>query len=730
MADGVTEHIRILLEAKTEAADRAMRKSAREILALEKSYDPVSRATIRFKEVEERLARAVENGTLSVERQKTLLTAAKAQYDATATGVQRLTTAQTAMGSTTGNVTGFFQRNGNAVLQAGYQIGDFAIQVGAGQNAMVAFSQQGSQMLGVFGVFGAVAGAALAIAAPFVTHLFKTADGAKAAEEQMKALNSALGEFESAQAAAGASMADLTKRYGTEYAEQARNLLELKEKLAALDLQKELDGLADMMGKDAFGDFGERTAAEFRASAADLEALHVGMELLKADAEAAAGELERAEIARKFADIANAFNHLGGADLTPLMDQLNLGAGDAARLAAAMIDLRAADGAQAQAAAMAHLRETMVETLGSQTRMTEEARVLYDQLVNGETAALRLAAAGALIAQFLGDASANAGSLVSNLESALLAQNKFDSTSLAYSSRFRGEEEVMSQSLAPVKLPAGIKPKTTRGGGGGRSRSDRDPLETGTREIEQMQRRIDLLGQTTAQAATLTAKWKMLDEVKRAGLDLDARSVATGQTLREAIDAQAASVGALAEEYEQAKDSAAFFEKMQSSLKDGFLDAIAAGEGFGDTLDMIGKMMKRAAAEAIFFNSGPFAGGGGGGGLLGGVFDWIGGLFGKRAGGGPVQAGSPYLVNENTPNSEIFVPSRSGAILNVPQAQAALAGGGGSGGPMAITVNVDGANGDQHVIDLVATGVEAGLRSYDRNLPGRMRSITADPRVG
>ena len=45
---------------------------------------------------------------------------------------------------------------------------------------------------------------------------------------------------------------------------------------------------------------------------------------------------------------------------------------------------------------------------------------------------------------------------------------------------------------------------------------------------------------------------------------------------------------------------------------------------------------------------------------------------GARAGGGPVRMGLPYLVNENTPRSEWFVPSRSGGVLNVGQAQAAF----------------------------------------------------------
>lgn len=45
---------------------------------------------------------------------------------------------------------------------------------------------------------------------------------------------------------------------------------------------------------------------------------------------------------------------------------------------------------------------------------------------------------------------------------------------------------------------------------------------------------------------------------------------------------------------------------------------------------------------------------------------------GARAFGGSVRAGLPYRVNEHTPRSEWFVPSVSGGILNVGQAQAAF----------------------------------------------------------
>ena len=51
--------------------------------------------------------------------------------------------------------------------QAGYQVGDFAVQVANGTSKMQAFGQQAPQLLQIFGPIGAVVGAAVAIFAAF-----------------------------------------------------------------------------------------------------------------------------------------------------------------------------------------------------------------------------------------------------------------------------------------------------------------------------------------------------------------------------------------------------------------------------------------------------------------------------------------------------------------------------------------------------------------------------------
>ena len=58
--------------------------------------------------------------------------------------------------------------------QAGYQVNDFIVQIASGQNALVAFGQQGSQLAGIFGTSGAIVGAVIAAAAAIGNLIYQT----------------------------------------------------------------------------------------------------------------------------------------------------------------------------------------------------------------------------------------------------------------------------------------------------------------------------------------------------------------------------------------------------------------------------------------------------------------------------------------------------------------------------------------------------------------------------
>ncbi|MGK7661955.1 MULTISPECIES: hypothetical protein [unclassified Marinovum] len=218
------------------------------------------------------------------------------------------------------------------------------------------------------------------------------------------------------------------------------------------------------------------------------------------------------------------------------------------------------------------------------------------------------------------------------------------------------------------------------GGGGGRS------IDDFKREIESTREEIARL---EAEAAALAAvaqtgfefgdavdyarkKAELLYEAQASGRDLTPELRAEIDELAKAYARAGQSASDAADRMQEVEDNTKRGTDAMVGLFTSVLDgSMTAEEAVRNLIMEIIRMQMIEGFRAII---GGVAGGGAGGGLLAA----IGGLLGGgRAGGGPVQAGVPYLVNERTPNSEVFVPSQSGGVLNVPQAQAALRNGAG-----------------------------------------------------
>lgn len=146
---------------------------------------------------------------------------------------------------------------------------------------------------------------------------------------------------------------------------------------------------------------------------------------------------------------------------------------------------------------------------------------------------------------------------------------------------------------------------------------------------------------------------------------------------REEVTAIVEKNQALQQQLTQAEQLKAVYSDIGMSIKSGVVDAIqgaingtkSLGEAAANVLNNIANKILDVAVNMALF--GAMSGTGTGGGLLGG-------LFKPRALGGPVSAGSPYLVGERGP--ELFMPSRGGSIIP----NNALGGGGTS-----VVVNVD-----------------------------------------
>lgn len=108
-------------------------------------------------------------------------------------------TAQKASGAVN-TTTASTSKLGSIAGQAGFQIQDFAVQVGAGTSALTAFSQQAPQLLGVFGPTGAIAGAIVAIGAVAAKVFLEMSDNAEEAGKAMEEMAEKLKDAFSADA--------------------------------------------------------------------------------------------------------------------------------------------------------------------------------------------------------------------------------------------------------------------------------------------------------------------------------------------------------------------------------------------------------------------------------------------------------------------------------------------------------------------------------------------------
>jgi tape measure domain-containing protein len=176
-----------------------------------------------------------------------------------------------------------------------------------------------------------------------------------------------------------------------------------------------------------------------------------------------------------------------------------------------------------------------------------------------------------------------------------------------------------------------------------------------------------------ARGASADAVAELVKELERLQ-QLPGQQVGKARGLAEKTDAEDQAAQKLKDQAEQLK---ALYTDIGMTIKSGVVDAIqgavdgtkSLGEVAASVLNNIAAKLLDVAINMALF--GAMSGTGTGGGLLGG-------LFKPRALGGPVSAGTPYMVGERGP--ELFMPSRGGSIIP----NNALGGGGTS-----VVVNVD-----------------------------------------
>ncbi|HCB2552797.1 hypothetical protein [Escherichia coli] len=130
-----------------------------------------------------------------------------------------------------------------AFQQAGYQIQDFVVQVQSGQNALVALSQQGSQLLSAFGGWGIALGAALTVGVSLFNGL---KGGAEEATDKAEVFEKALSELNQVIRMNEQGTAALSNEYAV-FARQSAEAARMVETHIRLKLQQAQQAARDYM---------------------------------------------------------------------------------------------------------------------------------------------------------------------------------------------------------------------------------------------------------------------------------------------------------------------------------------------------------------------------------------------------------------------------------------------------------------------------------------------------
>jgi hypothetical protein len=686
-----TEKIAILLELKQQEFEKKAKSAGAAIDRLERKFTPLAAAEAKLEKQQLRFNAALEAGRIDATQHAKAMDLVQREYDQTAERAKRLTSNVVAMNSSVAAQTGFMTRNRHIFQQGGYQVGDFAVQVQGGTSALTAFTQQGSQLLGILGPWGAVMGAVLAVGAPLAGVIWNmvgaqddAAESSGNLTDKLKALRESIEAVRAADSLSGVNMA---KEFG-DMAAQAETIYAINRKIAQIRASAALDtaarGVANELGVAGVFGFTPEEVRELDQTIADISSRmdELNQPSNMTDSQFAAANRELGELTSRLSDLQDVRSNI-----SDLGDALGLTAIEANEVVAQFAAIGQAKGPEEQAEAMATLADYINGATKNLEEATDEGKEFYDQLLEATIQALNLAKIdiAANIASGADEAARLAENLGVSLETARLiaASQAQEKSNLAAQYEQYGQGRVAGETLirensalyggdGNVLPEPKVRRPRGRSGSGRKGGREQEPLFNISEEaLQNLHRQVEMLGKSKGEVAALTVKHKLLDEAKKRGLDIT-------EELTAKIDEEAGAVGKLAEEYDLARDKIAAMEKIQGEFKDSVIDAAMGGV---DAMDAFTNSIKRAALEYLLFGEGMFAGGGsksggGFGGLLGGVFA---GMFDK---GGKIPSGKVGIAGENGPE---FV--RGPAMVTSTRATAAAMQGG--GGQMDVRVYVD-----------------------------------------
>jgi hypothetical protein len=617
--------------------DKSIKKSQR----LEREILDLALAEKKGKITTEQYSRSVSKMASDLQRASGGLIQARNSVNSYSRDVRASVQSMEELSGAAGQMGRRMSRSGVLVQQTGYQLGDFIVQVQSGQNAMVAFGQQATQMAGTLTLLGGkwlAIGTGLGVAIPLITaagaaflrtrkDVDDTSESLKTLGQNLESLDKKLEAWVNTKKAASLGVT-LDELFGIEGLDKAKE--DLKEAQDALD---ELTTKAALFAQGAAG----------------------GIDISRVWGGDLSSQVERAE---------------------EVLEEASK------RLAGIEAKIRQESREEAESELLASLEEQNRE------------RVLAEYEAGQKIIAERKTWTEEAIGIFKAAQKRMRDEDVAITERTL--QHLFRSRTLFYSIRFSGDQEVMSQSLTPSGkmkpsqsyeelIAMGWTPEdlerigmnpSRKSSRGGEASKKQDPL---AKLRERIKLDTELLGKT-----------KERQEVERA---IASSSVDYSQ---KAIDATVAELAAYNQIVEKRQELQGIYDTVQSSMSDGFMSMVEGTKSVKDAFrDMAKDIIKQLYDVYVIQKMVGAVGEGGSAGT--GIMGFLGGILGQKASGGTVMSNQPYLVGEKGP--ELIVPRNRGHVMNADLTSNAMGGGG------SVVVNQTfnfSANGDDSVKRIIA----------------------------
>lgn len=570
--------------------------------------------------------------------------------------VQQVQTRMTSLNKTIQKSTSQYNANAvaankwakGALQQAGYQVGDFLVQVTNGTSAMQAFGQQGSQFFGIFGPIGAVIGAVIAAVSALAVVYERAGVQGKSFQDTIDELSNSLSSYQDAARDANQSSDELNKKYG-EAAEGARELFQAQANLRRLDA-------IDILGKtvvalrDEFGSFADVTREEIQTAEDAFKRLGATM---------ATPSLLSDKDLRSAIDAMALFDK----KVMDLRDTMGATNEQAFALAKELADLGAAEGPAQISKELEDVRSTFLAIVGSIDTATEEQRELYRQLIESAIAALDLDVNLGGAADSADDAKTSVGQLSIEVNGAADAAIRLrDALASASMAAMTQQEKI---AILTAKVAA-----AQRGG----SAAYAEAAATTAIELGKAGASLDQIATAANTAGQQAVKIEQLNEQFR---ELGQTGGGAMSKIKESTDNALGSLDKMFTELDATVGNIS--KTIEDSLTSGFMAMVdgtkTAKDAFRDMAKaIIAELYKVLVVQQLVGSVEK------GTGLAGAIGSAL-GFSGVRASGGQVTANKAYLVGERGP--EMLVPSRNAHVI--PNSKM-----GGGGGPVQVVYQFQG----------------------------------------